>query len=464
MTESVDSSVAADDWSRLSQFREMPDIDVGRMRTYRLRRIREQMRKREVDLAILINPLSVRYAADVRECGLFQSRLPIYYLFLPLEGPVVMHSGFPSQADEYESVIDEYRPAQDINVFNAGPDLQDRCRLFAEDVSEFLRSIGADQRRVAIEHVTPAVVQGMMQRDMEILDAVSLVEEARYIKSADELECMRWSIAVAEHAMAKMHDVLAPGMTENQLWGLLNYANLANNGDWHDTRMLASGPRSNPWFQEASEREIQAGELVGFDTDMIGPFGYMADVSRTYYCEPGTPTGEQRNLYQRAYEEIQYNMDVLKVGMTLKEFAEKAFKQPEDFLRYSSVSHAVGMSDEFPRVPFIDQWETKGSHCVFEPGMVMCIESYVGKKSGGEGVKLEEQVLIGEQSNECLTSWLCCKLVEEVRVVSGSPHVSALARPSCSHTMASLRAHGPTPKARSTILASPTMPSCRAKT
>ena len=30
--------------------------------------------------------------------------------------------------------------------------------------------------------------------------------------------------------------------------------------------------------------------------------------------------------------------------------------------------------------------------------------------------------------------------------------------------MASLKAHGPTPKARSTILASPTMPSCRAKT
>ncbi|GIS88599.1 MAG: hypothetical protein CM1200mP18_13090 [Gammaproteobacteria bacterium] len=60
-------------------------------------------------------------------------------------------------------------------------------------------------------------------------------------------------------------------MTEAQLWGLLNYANLANNGDWHDGRMLASGPRINPWMQEATLRRVESGDLVGFDTDMVGP-------------------------------------------------------------------------------------------------------------------------------------------------------------------------------------------------
>ena len=45
-----------------------------------------------------------------------------------------------------------------------------------------------------------------------------------------------------------------------------------------------------------------------------------------------------------------------------------------------------------------------------------------------------------------------------------STHASALARRFCSHPMASVRTHGPTPKARSTILASPTMPPCSAKT
>ena len=45
----------------------------------------------------------------------------------------------------------------------------------------------------------------------------------------------------------------------------------------------------------------------------------------------------------------------------------------------------------------------------------------------------------------------------------GSPHDSALARWSCSSAMASVSAHGPTPKASSTILGSPVIPSRRAK-
>ena len=35
--------------------------------------------------------------------------------------------------------------------------------------------------------------------------------------------------------------------------------------------------------------------------------------------------------------------------------------------------------------------------------MVMCVEAFVGPRSGGEGVKLEEQILITETGNEVLT-------------------------------------------------------------
>ena len=60
-----------------------------------------------------------------------------------------------------------------------------------------------------------------------------------------------------------------------------------------------------------------------------------------------------------------------------------------------------------------------------------------------------------------LLARLCCKLGEGAMRDQGascSPYDSALARRSCSHAMASVRAHGPRPKARSTIRASPTMP------
>ena len=60
---------------------------------------------------------------------------------------------------------------------------------------------------------------------------------------------------------------------------------------------------------------------------------------------------------------------------------------------------------------------------------------------------------------------LCCKLGEGAMRDQGascSPYNSALARRSCSNATASVRAHGPRSKARSTIRASPTMPPWRA--
>ena len=93
-----------------------------------------------------------------------------------------------------------------------------------------------------------------------------------------------------------MKQALKPGITETQLWGILNYTNLANHGEWHDGRMLASGPRINPWLQEASQRPIESGDLVGFDTDMVGRMGYFCDISRTFHCGPKKPSKRQKKF------------------------------------------------------------------------------------------------------------------------------------------------------------------------
>lgn len=48
-----------------------------------------------------------------------------------------------------------------------------------------------------------------------------------------------------------------------------------------ETRLLTSGPKTKPWLQECGDRVIEAGDLVSFDTDLIGPNGYCADISRS---------------------------------------------------------------------------------------------------------------------------------------------------------------------------------------
>ena len=170
--------------------------------------------------------------------------------------------------------------------------------------------------------------------------------------------------------------------------------------------MLASGPRTNPWLQEASPRRIEAGDLVAFDTDMVGPFGYFADISRTMFCGPGSPSRRQRELYQHARNEIEHNRALVQPGITLLEFQAQSYEQPEEFheLAYPCIVHAVGMCDEYPRIDPRHRGPNRYDDTL-QPGMVLCIESYVGAVGETDGVKLEEQVVVTEDGYEQLTTY-----------------------------------------------------------
>lgn len=398
---SPDQMVLNDDWSNLAQFRDPPEIDHDRLRAYRLGRIRHGLKESGAALCLLTNPISMRYGADYNTYLQFQAHIPSSYLVVPQDGPVVMYNAYgpPPGADEA-------RPGRALAHFDGGDELADQARLLADDIVKFLSEIGTDNRRVALEYVNPSLTQALLQRGIEVTDGVMISEEARVIKSADEIECIKWAVAVAELGIAKMKEALRPGVTELQLWALLNYTNLANAGAWHDGRMLASGDRINPWLQEASDRVIQSGDLVGFDTDMIGPMGYFADISRTFHCGPAAPTKRQKQLYRFALDEIEHNLKLIKPGMSFRELQRLAYPIPEEFQEnaYPCIVHGVGMCDEFPKIdPIHRRINTYDGEV--RVGMVLCIESYMGAVGERDGVKLEQQVLVTEEGYEMLSTY-----------------------------------------------------------
>lgn len=400
----VDHDIPKDDWSDLSQYLPLPEIDRDRMHRWRNARLAAELAKAEVDLAIFVNPLSLRYALDYRTYGLFQAHVPTTYLFFPADGPIEIFGAYGWPLGCASS-----RPGRAINAFDGGPDLSEQARLLADDVVEYMGRNGFTGRRVAVEYVNPSITMALLQRGIEVVDAVGLIELARVIKNPDEIACIRWAVAVAELGIEKMEAALRPGVREVQLWGLLNYTNLANDGDWHDGRMLASGPRTNPWLQEASTRQVEAGDLVAFDTDMVGPNGYFADISRTFFCGPGKPTRRQKELYRLALAEVEHNMALLRPGIRFSELQAKAFEVPQEFQEqaYPCLIHAVGMCDEYPRV----NYRFRGPNPydgVIEPGMVLCVESYMGAVGERDGVKLEEQVLVTETGIEQISAYPLC--------------------------------------------------------
>ena len=208
---------------------------------------------------------------------------------------------------------------------------------------------GPDQR-LAVDRCEPWLAQRLRDAGITLFDAQVPAEEARRIKTAEELQCIRLAMDVCDVAVGRMREALRPGITENQLWAVLHETNIAHDGEWIECRLLASGPRTNPWFQECSNRVIEAGDLVGFDTDMIGPNGYLADISRTLLCPGRPPSASQRRLYELAQEQVLTNIDVLRPGMTLREFSERCWPVPERYLpnRYMLMVHGAGLVDESP--------------------------------------------------------------------------------------------------------------------
>jgi Xaa-Pro aminopeptidase len=384
------------------------EIDMRVLRAYRLGRLRDELKRRDYAGILLYDPINIRYATGARNMTVWTLHNAVRYCFVASEGPVVMfefHSA-PHLPAGLETV-DEIRTAVYWFYFGAGQHGAERVKLWAAELADLLRRHGGGNRRLAVDKCDFLGVDALRAEGLEVTDGQEVTELARRLKSREELACMAASIAVAEVGMARMREALRPGLSENELWSILHQVNIAHGGEWIETRLLASGPRTNPWFQECGDRVILPGELVAFDTDLIGPYSYCADISRTYFCGPGRPSDEQRRLYKLAWEQIHTNIALIKPGLTYRELAETAWQLPANCTgqRYSVVVHGVGLCDEYPACYYTEDWSRDGYDGHFEADMTVCVESYIGEDGGREGVKLEQQVLITETGTELLSTF-----------------------------------------------------------
>ncbi len=374
-----------------------PQIDMARMRRYRLDRVRHELQRRDIPACLLYDMANIRYATGTRNMAVFTGHYPTRYAFVTADGPVILFDnevGISPQ--DFTGTVDELRPPRNWYFEAHGDHVADAAAAWADEINDLLVQHGGRNRRLAVDRMGAMGFAPLAAYGIEICDAQAVLERARVIKSHDEIACMSVSVAVCEAGIARMHAALEPGLTEQQLWSVMANANNELGGEWMETRLLTSGGRTNPWYQECGEKLIRSGELVAFDTDMIGPFGYCCDMSRTFLCGPSKPTDEQKRLYALAHAEIEHNMALLKPGVTFREVTDSVFKAPEAFLpnRYSCVMHGVGLVDEYPDIVHPLDWNDFTADGVIEENMTLCVESYIGEVGGSEGVKLEEQVLI----------------------------------------------------------------------
>jgi len=375
----------------------VPAQTLTRARHYRIGRLRKMMRERNCPAILLYDPVNIRYAFDCSNMQVWTLHNPVRYALIFAHGPGIMFEfrGCEHLSDGLEAV-DEVRIATGWLYMGSGDRLEENLGRWADEIADLLaRHVGSDLR-LAVDRMDPSGVHALAARGITLIEGGEITEKARAIKSEDEIELMRWTIRVCEAGMARIYEHSQPGVTERELWAHLHFENARSGGDWLETKLLTCGPNTNPWYRECSDRPCQAGEMIAFDTDMIGPYGYCADLSRSWTCGYRPMTDKQRALYSAALDQINHNLALIRDGVEFRAFNERSWRIPERFLnyRYSVAVHGVGMADEWPVVLLHPDFEhNHGGR--FEEGMVVCVESLIGEE-GSESVKLETQVLVTE--------------------------------------------------------------------
>ena len=378
------------------------EIDFDKLRSYRLDRVRNELKKNNIEACILFDPVNVRYALDTVNMSVYNMHNLTRYCFIPVDGPTILYEYFNCEIlSKGLDLIDEIRPAITWDYFSNGDQSESQLKKWVNEVNDLSNSY-FKSKKIAIDVINGPAVNELNKKGIQVLEAKKILEQARVIKSSEEIKCMRAALDVADIGIIKMRDYLKSGITEDELWSILHKTNIENGGEWIECRILSSGSRTNPWMQESSNKIIQDGELVSFDTDMVGPYGYCADISRAFVC--GNKFNEhQKKIYLTAVEQIDYNSRLIKDGVSFREFTEKAWILPEKYYgnRYSVMLHGIGLCDEWPAIRYpTDGGERSG---IFQKNMTITLESYIGEVGGHEGVKLEQQYLVGENGLELMS-------------------------------------------------------------
>ncbi len=385
---------------------ELPDLQA--MRKFRWERLTRHIVDRDYGGLLMFDPLNIRYATDSTNMQLWNTHNPFRAVLLCADGYMVIwdykNSPFLS---EFNPLVKEQRSGADLFYFDRGDKIDVAADKFSNEVRLLIEEHGGNNKRLAVDKIMLDGLRALEAQGFEIMQGEEVTEKSRSVKGPDEILAMRCASHACETSVKAMEDAIQPGISENELWSVLHAENIKRGGEWIETRLLASGPRTNPWFQECGPRLLQNNEIIALDTDLVGSYGICIDISRTFWLGDEAPRPDMIYAMQHGVEHIQQNMEMLKPGVSMRDLTMNTHKLDDQYQKgkYGCLMHGVGLCDEWPLIAYPDQYVEGSYDYELEAGMVLCVEALVSPEDGDFSIKLEDQVLITDDGYENLTKY-----------------------------------------------------------
>jgi Xaa-Pro aminopeptidase len=238
----------------------------------------------------------------------------------------------------------------------------------------------------------------LLKGKMRLRPAPRLVEGARMVKDATEVQCIRRAVELGAGLFRGACRKIRPGMTEVEVAAAMEYeARCAGAEGMSFPTILAAGPRSAIVHGRASDARIPRRGFVVCDFGVILA-GYCSDRTRTVHV--GRPSVEARRVYEAVLEAQLAAIATVQPGVTGAEVdgAARRVLRQQKLVRYFTHSTGHGLGLEIHEAPRL----AAGQNDPLKPGMMITIEPgiYV---PGKWGVRIEDVVMVTSSGCEVLS-------------------------------------------------------------
>ena len=112
-------------------------------------------------------------------------------------------------------------------------------KLWLSEIQETLKSNGISSGKVGIDSCDFYGYQALQNSGFTLCDADEVIQDARIIKTDDEIKLMLQSATVCEAALHHLEKNIKPGVTENYLLSCFWQKMLELGGEWCFTRPVS---------------------------------------------------------------------------------------------------------------------------------------------------------------------------------------------------------------------------------
>jgi Xaa-Pro aminopeptidase len=394
-------------------------VDFERLRRERLARVKRLLAESQLGALLCFDMNNIRYITATHIGTWAIDKLNRFTLLPQGDEPILWDFGSAARHHQLYCPWLGERSRPGISTLRGalGPEVGQ-----AEDVARKVR-VELEQRGlmgepIGVDVVEVPVLLALQAEGIDVLDGQQLMQQARVIKTEDEITLLNSACMMADAAYEELYRAMRPGIKESECVGLVSKV-LYDLGSEHVEGVNAiSGERCSPHPHVFSDRVLRPGDPAYFDI-LHAHMGYRTCYYRTFVV--GSGSRAQVDAYQRCRYYLDAAIDLIRPGALTSEVVE-VWPRAQEFgfdseeaafaLQYG---HGVGLSiwekPIFSRLVSLEHPET------IEEGMVFALETFWPASDGWSAARIEEELVVTRDGCEVIT-----RFPAESLLVAGGGH------------------------------------------